>query len=75
MVLALAARNNWKIRQMDVITAFLNGIIKEDIYMEIPKGFPGAGDPSKVCKINRALYGLKQSPKAWYERIDAWLTG
>jgi hypothetical protein len=43
--------------------------------MEIPEGFPGAGDPITVCKINCALYGLKQSPKAWYERIDTWLTG
>jgi hypothetical protein len=41
--------------------------------MEIPDGFPCAGNPLKVCKIKRALYGLKQAPKAWYARIDAWL--
>jgi hypothetical protein len=70
-----SAKNSWKIRQMDTITAFLNGIIKENVYMEIPEGFPGAGDPGTVCKINCALYGLKQSPKAWYEHIDTWLTG
>ena len=56
---------------MDVVTAFLNGYLDEEICMEIPNGFPGAGDPTKVCKINRALYGLKQAPKLWYEKIDA----
>ena len=58
---------------MDVISAFLNGTINEDILMEIPKGFPSAGDDTKVCQIKRALYGLKQSPKAWYDRINSWL--
>jgi hypothetical protein len=72
IVLALAAKKKWSINQMDVVTAFLNGFLEEEIYMEIPDGFPGAGDPTKVCKINRALYGLKQAPKSWYERIDAW---
>ena len=41
--------------------------------MEVPDGFPGADDISKVCKVNKVLYGLKQSPKAWYERTDTWL--
>ena len=58
---------------MDVITAFLNGSISEEIFMEILDGFPGAGDPTLICKINRALYGLKQAPKAWYDRINSWL--
>ena len=44
---------------MDVVTAFLNGVLDEEIYMEIPDGFPGARDPTKLCRINRALYGLK----------------
>jgi hypothetical protein len=72
-VLAIAAKNDWPLHQLDVVTAFLNGNIQEDVIMEIPEGFPGAGDPSKVCKIKRALYGLKQAPKAWHQRIDAWL--
>jgi hypothetical protein len=58
---------------MDVITAFLNGAIIEDIFMETPKGFEGHGDPTKVVKLNKALYGLKQIPKVWYDRIDSWL--
>ena len=58
---------------MDVISAFLNGTINEDILMEIPEGFPSAEDDTKVCQIKRALYGLKQSPKVWYDRINSWL--
>jgi hypothetical protein len=44
---------------MDVITAFLNGNLTEEVIMEIPNSFPRVGDPSKVCKVNKALYGLK----------------
>lgn len=73
-ILAIAAKRKWKVRQMDVKTAFLNGHLSEEVYMEIPDGFDGAGDPTKVCKLNKALYGLKQAPKAWYSRIDSWLT-
>jgi len=73
VILALAAKHNWPLSQMDVITAFLNGTIQKEILMEILEGFLGAGDPTKICKINRALYSLKQAPKAWYDRIDQWL--
>ena len=59
---------------MDVITAFLHGILQENVYMEIPDGFPGAKDRIKVCRVNRALYSLCQAPKTWYNRIDSWLT-
>ena len=72
-ILALAAQYNSPLWQMDVITAFFNGDINEDIFMEIPHGFPGAGNPTLVCKINCALYGLKQAPKAWYDKINSWL--
>jgi hypothetical protein len=72
-ILSLAARRKWKLSHMDVVTAFLNGLIKEDIYLEIPEGFEHYGDPNQVLKLNRALYGLKQAPRIWYERIDSWL--
>jgi hypothetical protein len=72
LIFALAAKLKWILRQIDVIIAFLNGILNDEVYMEIPEGFDGAGDPTKVCKINCALYGLRQSPKAWYGRIDTW---
>jgi len=73
LILAMATRQNWTLHQMDVITAFLNGDINEEILMEIPEGLPGSDDPTKVCRIKKALYGLKQSPKAWYNCIDGWL--
>jgi len=54
-------------------TAFLNGTTDEEIIMEIPEGFPRSKDNTKVCRINRALFGLKQSSKAWYDYISSWL--
>lgn len=74
IILALAARNNRDLHQMDVKTAFLNSILNEEVLMEIPEGFPQSGNPTKVCKIKCALYGLRQAPKAWYSRIDTWFT-
>lgn len=72
-ILALVAKSSWPIRQMDVITTFLNGELSDEIYMEILEGFPGAGDPAKVCYLKRALYGLRQAPRVWYDKINSWL--
>ena len=57
-----------EIRQIDVKTAFLNGYLEEEIYMEQPPGFVEGGS-DLVCKLNRSLYGLKQAPCAWYARL------
>ena len=58
---------------MDVKTAFLNGIIQEEIYVEQPQGFEIHGREHHVCRMKKALYGLKQAPRAWYSRIDSYL--
>lgn len=58
---------------MDVKTTFLNKIIKEEVYIEQSKGFEAHGWDTHVCRLKRALYGLKQVPRAWYERIDNYL--
>lgn len=58
---------------MDVVTAFLNGTLKEVIYMRQPPGFEQAGLKHFVCRLIRSIYGLKQSPRAWYEEIDSFL--
>jgi hypothetical protein len=73
VVLALAAQNGWKVHQMDVKSAFLNGDLQEDVYMTQPPGFEVSGQEKKVCKLIKALYGLKQTPRAWYAKMDAYL--
>jgi hypothetical protein len=55
---------------MDVTTAFLNGDLKEDVYMRQPDDFAIKGKENYVCKLNKALYGLKQSSRVWYKKID-----
>jgi hypothetical protein len=64
----------WRIHQMDVKTMFLNEIIEEEVYIEHPKGFEIFNSESHVCRLNRALYGMKQAPRAWYTRIDSYFT-
>jgi hypothetical protein len=63
LVLAIAALRNLEVHQMDVKTAFLNGDLDEEIYMEQPKGFFAHGQEGKVCKLVKCLYVLKQAPK------------
>eukprot|EP00253_Pinus_taeda_P001889 PITA_01889 len=64
----------WHIHQMDVKTAFLNGVIKEEVYIEKPKGFEIFSNESHVCRLKRALYRLKQAPHAWYTQIDSYFS-
>ena len=54
---------------MDVKTAFLNGDLKEDVYMDQPEGFAIKGQEQKVCRLVKSLFGLKQAPRAWYEKL------
>ncbi|GKB23411.1 zinc finger, CCHC-type containing protein [Tanacetum coccineum] len=63
LLLALAAIHNIGIHQMDVKTAFLNGDLKEEVYMKQPEEFVMPGNEHKVCKLVKSLYGLKQAPK------------
>ena len=70
-IVALAAKMKWKLHQMDVKTAFLNGIIEEEVYIEQPQGFEVEDRRSHVCRLKKALYGLKQAPRAWYGRIES----
>jgi len=58
---------------MDMKTAFLNGVVEEEVYVEKPKGFEVSRRETYVCRLRRALYGFKQEPPAWYSRIDSYL--
>ena len=70
LLFAIAAHHDLDIEQLDVVTAFLYGVIDQLIYVQMPKGYEKAG---MICKLNKALYGLKQSPRLWYERLSEFL--
>ncbi|EPZ37091.1 hypothetical protein O9G_005746, partial [Rozella allomycis CSF55] len=69
-MIALSAKYGWILHQADVETAYLNGTVREVLYMEQPEGFAAKGAEDMVCKINKALYGLKQAGREWNRRID-----
>lgn len=73
LLLSIAVRNQCIIHQMDVKNAFINGHLQEEIYMQQPSGFVSAQYPNKVCKLNKAIYGLKQAAREWYTRIKSVL--
>jgi hypothetical protein len=73
MFLVYSCHKNFKVYQMDVKLSFLNGDLKEEVYMEQPEGFSLVDNPNYVCKLNKALYGLKQAPRAWYYRLVNFL--
>jgi len=73
MLLAFACHKGFKVYQMDVKSAFLNGILEEEVYVKQPPGFEDPINPEYVYKLHKALYGLKQAPRAWYERLSKFL--
>lgn len=70
LMIALAVKLGLRIDHLDIKTAFLNGYLNETVYMEQPEGFIKKGNEQKICKLYRAIYGLKQSSNAWNKRID-----
>ena len=73
LLLAISCIMKIKLHQMDVKSAFLNGFLNEEAYVEQPKGFEDPHFPNHVFKLKKALYGLKQAPRAWYERLTQFL--
>ncbi|GJY25240.1 retrovirus-related pol polyprotein from transposon TNT 1-94 [Tanacetum coccineum] len=70
---ANAAHKNMTIYQMDVKKAFLNGKLKEEVYVSQPEGFVDQDNPSRVYKLKKALYGIKQAPRTWYDMLSSFL--
>ncbi|GKD47726.1 retrovirus-related pol polyprotein from transposon TNT 1-94 [Tanacetum coccineum] len=70
---AYAAHKSFPIYQMDVKMAFLNGPLKEEVYVAQPDGFVDPDHPEKVYRLRKALYGLKQAPRAWYDELSNFL--
>ncbi|KAK6158950.1 hypothetical protein DH2020_006264 [Rehmannia glutinosa] len=74
MFLAYAAHKNFTVYQMDVKSAFLNGLLEEEVYVEQHPGFEQKTIGDKVYKLKKALYGFKQAPRAWYDTLSQFLT-
>jgi hypothetical protein len=73
MFLAHACHKQFKVYKMDVKSSFLNGYLKEEVYMEQPEGFQLSDNPNFVYKLKKSLYGLKQAHHAWYYRLNKYL--
>ena len=72
LVLVLAAEEGWPVYQMDVKSTFLNGNLEEEVYVEQQLGFVIPSFENKVCRLTKALCGLKQAPRTWCQRIDTF---
>jgi len=69
VLLSLAANQSWPLHQPDIKNAFLNGDLEEEVYMEIPLGLETSSNVNRVSRLKKSLYGLKQSPCAWFDRF------
>ena len=72
-ILELSAKHNLQVHQMDVSSAFLNGVVDEELYLTQPEGFVQTSSEQMFCKLNKAIYGLKQAPKCWNLCLDSFL--
>ncbi|PKU81706.1 Retrovirus-related Pol polyprotein from transposon TNT 1-94 [Dendrobium catenatum] len=73
VLLTVALHNNWPVQQLDVANAFLHGNLSETVYMTQPKGFEDTSHPNQVCRLHKSIYGLKQSPRQWYNTFTEFL--
>ncbi|KAL0329163.1 UNVERIFIED_CONTAM: Retrovirus-related Pol polyprotein from transposon TNT 1-94 [Sesamum radiatum] len=75
ILLAIAGWYDYEIGQMDVKTAFLNGYVEEEIFLDQPKGFTFVVEEQKVCRLQRSIYGLKQASRSWNTCFDEVIRG
>ena len=70
LFISLATTYNWDLHQLDMKNVFLHGDLQEEVYMEQPPGFVAQGEIGRVCRLRKSLYGLKQSPRAWFSKFS-----
>jgi hypothetical protein len=73
LILSIAVSKGWSLRQLDVQNTFLYGVLKEEVFMKQPPGFEDTSKPHFVCKLDKAIYDLKQAPRAWYSKLSSRL--
>ena len=73
LLLALAAAKDWRVDHLDVKSAFLNSALAETVFIRQPLGFAVKGEEHRVLRLRKALYGLRQAPRAWNAKLDATL--
>lgn len=69
VLFSLAINQDWPLYQLDVKNTFLNGDLEEEVYMSIPQGLENKSNNMLLCKLKKSLYGLKQSPRVWFDRF------
>lgn len=75
VIISFAVNYDWPLYQLDVKNAFLYGDLSEEVYMEQPPGYVAQGENhSKVFRLHKAIYGLKQSPRAWFEKFSSMIS-
>ena len=70
LFISVATTYNWDLHQVDIKNVFLHGDLQEEVYMEQPLGFVAQGEIGKFCRLRKSLYGLKQSPHAWFGKFS-----
>jgi len=70
LLLSLVATFDWEIHQIDIKSAYLNGNLEEEIYMDQPRGFEVKGAENKVCRLLKVIYGLKQAGRQWHKHLQ-----
>ena len=70
MLLYVAVTQRWPLYQLDIKNAFLHGDLQEEVYIEQPSGYVAQGESHKVCRLKKVIYGLKQSPRAWFDKFS-----
>jgi hypothetical protein len=73
LLLSVVVSNGWSIRQLDVQNVYLHGVLEEEVYMRQPPGYESKEHPNFICRLDKAIYGLKQALRAWYARLSSKL--